>query len=574
MTDYKEILHTYWGYDEFRPLQEDIIKSIGEGRDTLGLMPTGGGKSLTFQVPALSMQGLCLVITPLISLMKDQVANLRDKGIKAEAIYTGIEWQEINIILDNCTFGEDYKFLYISPERLASRDFLIRLANLPVSMITVDEAHCISQWGYDFRPAYLKIGEIRKMLPDVPVLALTATATPEVVDDIQDKLLFREHNVFKKSFFRHNLSYVVRHTDDKLQMLLKILKAVPGSSVVYVRNRQHTKETADFLNENDITAEHYHAGLSNAEKDRKQSDWKDNSIRVMVATNAFGMGIDKPDVRTVVHMDLPDCIEAYFQEAGRAGRDGKQAWCVLLYNKTDRTKLNKRVIDNFPEREFVIKIYDIICDYYQVAVGYGLGHSFPFVIEEFCSNTHTPILPVFSAIQILQQAGYLAYTDAHDTQPQIQFLVTRNKIDELVTDKTDQKIVMMLMRNYTGVFTETTYINDDRISKSLNINTRQLNEQLVRLAKIGILKYIPRRHTPYITFVQEREKTERVVLTKQNYDNRKERYINRLRAMLEYAEDDRFCRSQVLLGYFGETDSQPCGTCDVCRRAAAQKRNQ
>ena len=561
---YRDILKTYWGYDDFRPLQADIIQSIGAGRDTLGLMPTGGGKSLTFQVPALAADGLCLVITPLISLMKDQVQNLRERDIKAEAIYTGLETQEIKLILDNCTYSDNYKFLYISPERLASREFLQRLTYLPVSFIAVDEAHCISQWGYDFRPSYLKIGDIRRLMPEVPILALTATATPEVVNDIQDKLLFREHNVFRKSFFRENLSYVVRQTDDKLQTLLRILNGVPGSSVVYVRNRQKTKEIADFLADNGITAEHYHAGLSNAEKDLRQQNWKSDKTRVIVATNAFGMGIDKSDVRSVVHIDLPDCIEAYFQEAGRAGRDGKRAWCVLLYNKTDRTKLNKRVIDNFPERDFVVNVYNTICNYYEVGAGSGMGHSFAFVLEEFCREAHLPMLPTFSAIMLLQQAGYLAYTDAHDTQPQVQFIVSRAKLDDVVHVKTEQQLVNDLLRTYTGIFTDLAYIHDERFAKSLGITTRQLNELLVGLAKQGIIRYIPRRHTPYITFIQERELTERLVLSHTIYETRKDRYVSRLRAMLEYAEDDRFCRSQVLLGYFGETDSCLCGKCDVC----------
>lgn len=561
---YRDILKNYWGYDDFRPLQADIIQSIGAGRDTLGLMPTGGGKSLTFQVPALAADGLCLVITPLISLMKDQVQNLRERDIKAEAIYTGLETQEIKLILDNCTYSDNYKFLYISPERLASREFLQRLTYLPVSFIAVDEAHCISQWGYDFRPSYLKIGDIRRLMPEVPILALTATATPEVIDDIQDKLCFRERNVFRKSFYRDNLSYVVRQTDDKLQTLLRILDGVPGSSVVYVRNRQRTKEIADFLVDNGITAEYYHAGLSNAEKDLRQQNWKSDKTRVIVATNAFGMGIDKPDVRSVVHIDLPDCIEAYFQEAGRAGRDGKRAWCVLLYSKTDRTKLNKRVIDNFPERDFVVNVYNTICNYYEVGAGSGMGHSFAFVLEEFCREAHLPMLPTFSAIMLLQQAGYLAYTDAHDTQPQVQFIVSRAKLDEVVHGKTEQQLVNDLLRTYTGIFTDLAYIHDERFAKSLGITTRQLNELLVGLAKQGIIRYIPRRHTPYITFIQERELTERLVLSHTIYETRKDRYVSRLRAMLEYAEDDRFCRSQVLLGYFGETDSCLCGKCDVC----------
>ena len=557
-------MHTYWGYDHFRPLQEDIIQSIGSGRDTLGLMPTGGGKSLTFQVPTLAANGLCLVITPLISLMKDQVLNLREKGIKAEAIYTGLEQQEINLILDNCTFGEDYKFLYVSPERLASREFVRRLVSLPVCLIAVDEAHCISQWGYDFRPAYLKIGEIRSLLPDIPILALTATATPDVIEDIQDKLLFREHNVLRKSFFRENLSYVVRKTDDKPKMLLRILDGVPGSSVVYVRNRQKTKEIADFLNSNGITADYYHAGLSNADKDARQQSWRDDRTRVIVATNAFGMGIDKPDVRSVIHIDLPDCIEAYFQEAGRAGRDGKRAWCVLLYNKTDRQKLNKRIVDNYPDPEFVIRVYDTICNYYEIGAGSGMGHSFAFVLEEFCRETHLPMLPVFSAIMLLQQAGYIAYTDAHDTQPQVQFLVTRSQLDEAIRGRAEQHLVQELMRTYTGIFTDTAYIRDERFAKTLGISTRQLNEQLVGLARQGIVRYIPRRHTPYITFIQERELTERIVLTKSIYEERKDRYVSRLRSMLEYAENDTYCRSQILLDYFGESNSAPCGKCDVC----------
>ncbi len=564
MSKYTDILRTYWGYDQFRPLQEEIIQSIGSGHDTLGLMPTGGGKSLTFQVPTLATDGLCLVITPLISLMKDQILNLRERGIKAEAIYTGLELQEINLILDNCTFGEDYKFLYVSPERLVSREFVKRLVSLPICLIAVDEAHCISQWGYDFRPAYLKIGEIRTFLPDVPVLALTATATPDVIEDIQDKLLFREHNVLRKSFFRDNLSYVVRKTDDKLQMLLRILDGVPGSSVVYVRNRQKTKETADFLNSNGITADYYHAGLSNAEKDARQLSWRDDKTRVIVATNAFGMGIDKPDVRSVIHIDLPDCLEAYFQEAGRAGRDGKRSWCVLLHNNTDRRKLNKRIIDNYPEREFVISVYNTICNYYEIGAGSGMGHSFAFVLEEFCRETHLPMLPVFSAIMLLQQAGYIAYSDAHDTQPQVQFIVSRVQLDEAIRGSAEQHLVQELMRTYTGIFTETVYVHDERFAKALGITTQRLNEQLVGLAKQGIIRYIPRRHTPYITLIQERELTERIVLTKNIYEERKDRYVSRLRSMLEYAENETYCRSQLLLDYFGESDSVTCGKCDVC----------
>ena len=410
MTDYRKILKQYWGYDNFRGIQEDIIRSIGEGRDTLGLMPTGGGKSITFQVPALAQEGLCLVITPLIALMKDQVKNLRERGIKATAIYSGMTREEIVIALENCIFG-NYKFLYVSPERLDTEIFQIKLRSMHVSLITVDESHCISQWGYDFRPAYLKIADIRQLLPGVPVIALTATATPEVVSDIQQRLQFRQENVFRMSFERKNLAYVVRHTEDKESELLHILQRVDGSGIVYTRNRKKTKEISLFLNRNHITATFYHAGLNDETKDSRQKAWLKGEFRVMVATNAFGMGIDKPDVRVVIHADVPDSPEAYFQEAGRAGRDGMKAYAVLLFCTRDKITLKQRVSDTFPEKNYIRKIYEDINFYYQMAMGDGRGCTFAFNIDEFCRNfKHFPV-QTDSALKILTRAGYLEYTD-------------------------------------------------------------------------------------------------------------------------------------------------------------------
>lgn len=417
--DYRSILKQYWGYDNFRGIQADIIESIGSGKDTLGLMPTGGGKSITFQVPALAQPGLCLVITPLIALMKDQVRNLRDRGIKATAIYSGMTREEILIALDNCIFG-NYKFLYISPERLGTEIFQLKLRSMKVSMITVDESHCISQWGYDFRPAYLQISEVRKLLPDVPVLALTATATPEVVKDIQERLAFRKENVFRMSFERQNLAYIVRRTENKAEELLHILQSVSGSAIVYTRNRKKTKEAALFLNANQITATFYHAGLNNEIKDQRQKSWLTGEHRVMVATNAFGMGIDKPDVRIVIHLDFPDSPEAYFQEAGRAGRDGQKAYAVLLYARNDQATLKKRIADTFPEKDYIRKVYEDINYYYQMAMGDGLGCTYAFNIDEFCHNfKHFPI-QVDSALKILTRAGYLEYTDEQDNASRIQ----------------------------------------------------------------------------------------------------------------------------------------------------------
>lgn len=564
MTDYRKILKQYWGYDNFRGIQEDIIRSIGEGRDTLGLMPTGGGKSITFQVPALAQEGLCLVITPLIALMKDQVRNLRERGIKATAIYSGMTREEIVIALENCIFG-NYKFLYVSPERLDTEIFQIKLRSMHVSLITVDESHCISQWGYDFRPAYLKIADIRQLLPGVPVIALTATATPEVVSDIQQRLQFRQENVFRMSFERKNLAYVVRHTEDKESELLHILQRVDGSGIVYTRNRKKTKEISQFLNRNYITATFYHAGLNDETKDSRQKAWLKGEFRVMVATNAFGMGIDKPDVRVVIHADVPDSPEAYFQEAGRAGRDSMKAYAVLLFCARDKITLKQRVSDTFPEKSYIRKIYEDINFYYQMAMGDGRGCTFAFNIDEFCRNfKHFPV-QTDSALKILTRAGYLEYTDEQDNASRIMFTITKEELYRIREQSEDtEKLLRILLRSYTGLFTDYAYISEDNLSTRSGLSKQQIYETLLSLSRQHILHYIPAKKTPYIIYTRERQETERVYLSKEVYEDRKESYVQRINAMIEYAESENRCRSRMLLRYFGETNEHNCGQCDVC----------
>lgn len=564
MTDYRKILKQYWGYDNFRGIQEDIIRSIGEGRDTLGLMPTGGGKSITFQVPALAQEGLCLVITPLIALMKDQVRNLRERGIKATAIYSGMTREEIVIALENCIFG-NYKFLYVSPERLDTEIFQIKLRSMHVSLITVDESHCISQWGYDFRPAYLKIADIRQLLPEVPVIALTATATPEVVSDIQQRLQFRQENVFRMSFERKNLAYVVRHTEDKESELLHILQRVDGSGIVYTRNRKKTKEISLFLNRNHITATFYHAGLNDETKDSRQKAWLKGEFRVMVATNAFGMGIDKPDVRVVIHADVPDSPEAYFQEAGRAGRDGMKAYAVLLFCARDKITLKQRVSDTFPEKSYIRKIYEDINFYYQMAMGDGRGCTFAFNIDEFCRNfKHFPV-QTDSALKILTRAGYLEYTDEQDNASRIMFTITKEELYRIREQSEDtEKLLRILLRSYTGLFTDYAYISEDNLSTRSGLSKQQIYETLLSLSRQHILHYIPAKKTPYIIYTRERQETERVYLSKEVYEDRKESYVQRINAMIEYAESENRCRSRMLLRYFGEKNEHNCGQCDVC----------
>lgn len=561
---YKEILKQYWGYDDFRGIQEDIIRSVGEGRDTLGLMPTGGGKSITFQVPALASDGLCLVITPLIALMKDQVQNLRKRGIKALTIHSGMSRSEAIVALENCIFG-NYKFLYVSPERIDTEIFRIKLRRMKVSLITVDESHCISQWGYDFRPSYLKIARIRELLPGVPVLALTATATPEVVKDIQHQLNFRQENVFRMSFERRNLAYIVRRTEDKNAELLHILRRVPGSAIVYVRNRRRTKEVAELLNNEHITASFYHAGLDDVTKDLRQHRWQEEKDRVIVATNAFGMGIDKPNVRLVVHLDLPDSIEAYFQEAGRAGRDGQKAYAVVLYAASDRATLHRRIPETYPDKEYIRQVYEKLQFYYQMAMGDGIGCMREFNIEDFCRKFKLFPVPVDSALKILTQAGYLQYTDEQDNASRLLFTLQRDELYKLreQDDKTEL-LVRTLLRSYTGLFTDYAFINEDSLATRTGLNRRQVYEILMRLSKQHILKYIPRKKTPYIIYTRERLDVNEIILPPSIYDERKQQYEKRINAMLDYVDDEIACRSRKLLRYFGEKNEHECGQCDVC----------
>jgi len=563
MQKYLDILKQYWGYDQFRPLQGDIIRSIASGKDTLGLMPTGGGKSLTFQVPAMAMEGLCVVVTPLIALMKDQVENLKKRGIAAAAIYSGMQHSAILMTLENSVFGA-YKFLYVSPERLASAIFIEKIKQATVCMIAVDESHCISQWGYDFRPSYLRIADIRELLPGVPVLALTATATPGVVEDIQKQLLFKKPNVFQKSFHRPNLAYVVRTVENKDENLLKILNNVPGTSVVYVRNRKKTKEVADFLNQNGIAAENFHAGLRNDTKDAKQARWMSGETRVIVSTNAFGMGIDKAEVRTVVHMDLPDSLEAYFQEAGRAGRDEQKAYAVLLYNNSDAAKMHKRVADTFPGKEMVVKVYEALGNYLQLGVGSGLDAVFAFDIGDFCTKFRLPILISYNCLKILQQAGYLELTDEQDSSSRVLFTVGKEDLYKLKQNAEQEKLIHILLRSYTGLFTDMAPIDEETIAKRLQWTREVVYDQLIGLSRDRIIRYIPRKKTPYLTFTREREATERVVLGKEAYDDRRERYISRVESVLGYAQEENICRCQILLTYFGEKEIDPCGCCDTC----------
>lgn len=561
---YHIILKQYWGYDDFRGIQQEIIHSIGSGKDTLGLMPTGGGKSIAFQVPALAQEGICIVITPLIALMKDQVENLKKRGIKAAAIYSGLTHNEILVTLENCIFG-DYKFLYVSPERLSSELFLTKLKRMRVSFITVDEAHCISQWGYDFRPSYIRIADLRKVIPQAPVLALTATATPEVVKDIQEKLLFRQEHVFKMSFARKNLAYVVRHTEDKESELLHIINSISGTVIVYCRSRKGCRDLAAQLEERGLTATFYHAGLSNCEKDERQRLWQTDQCRVMVATNAFGMGIDKPDVRLVVHMDVPDSPEAYFQEAGRAGRDGKKAYAVLLYNASDKTKLMKRIPDTFPDREFIKEIYEHICYYYQMAMGDGLNVTREFNLNEFCRNfKHFPV-PTDSALRILTRAGYLEYIDEQENDSRLIFLVRRDELYHLDGLEPEyESLLQAVLRSYGGVFSDYITIDETLLGKQTGLSRDMVYRGLITLGKRRIISYIPYKKTPYIRFAQKRVETERIVISREIYENRKEKYEARIQAMIDYATRDDLCRSRILLAYFGETSEDNCLACDVC----------
>ena len=559
-----ETLKQYWGYDSFRPMQEEIIHSVAERNDTLGLMPTGGGKSITFQVPALCMEGVCVVVSPLIALMKDQVDNLRRRGIKATAVYSGMTRNEIISALENCILG-DYKFLYVSPERLSSELFLAKLRQMNVSLLVVDESHCISQWGYDFRPSYLNIFQLREHLPEAPVLALTATATPEVAADIQLRLGFKKECLFTAGFERKNLAYVVRNVEDKTSTLIHIFERVGGSAIVYVRSRKRTKEIADELNRAGITADFFHAGLSAIEKHRKHNRWMQGDFRVIVATNAFGMGIDKSDVRAVIHVDMPASPEEYFQEAGRAGRDGKKAYAITLRSPYDVAVLKRKSAEEFPDRPFISRIYEALGNHYQIAVGAGFESVHNFDLNEFCSVFKFPITPTHNALKILSLSGYIEYTDELTHLSRVQFLTTRDDLYKLKAygEKSDA-VIQSLLRSYTGLFSDYVYIEESAIAARCNLAVHDVYETLKFLSQQHILHYIPQRKCPLIIYTRSREDLPYLAIPRSVYEDRKERFDRRIDYVLGYLQNTTVCRSMMLLTYFGEADAKECGGCDVC----------
>ncbi|WP_321996374.1 ATP-dependent DNA helicase RecQ [Draconibacterium orientale] len=569
MEDFRQILTRYWGYPEFRPLQLEIIEFVAAGKDTLGLMPTGGGKSITFQVYSLAHEGICVVVTPLIALMKDQVENLNRKGIKALAVHSGMSAREIKLTLDNAVWG-NYKFLYVSPERLNSERFVERLEQMKVNLLTVDEAHCISQWGYDFRPSYLSIIKVRELLPKVKILALTATATPKVADDIQDKLGFKEKNLLKMSFHRENLSYLVRHVENKTGYLLNTLKKSKGSGVVYVRSRKATREIAEELRQNGISANYYHAGLGNFVRSARQDDWLSGRTRVIVATNAFGMGIDKANVRFVIHIDAPDSLEAYYQEAGRAGRDGKKSAAVLLYNNADTTKLKKHISTSFPEIDNIKRIYDSLCNYFQIAVGYGKGQVREFSLQGFAQAYKFQQAMVYNSLKILQRQEYLEFTEQVDSPSRVCFTVSRDELYKFqVANAKLDDFIKLLLRSYTGLFTGYVSVDEELLSKRSGLNRDQVYNYLKHLRQSKVIDYVPKSQTPFIYFTKERVHIDRIKISKENYDLRKKDYTEKIESVIHYATDSATCRSQILLSYFGETDTAACGTCDICKAKEA-----
>ena len=564
MSEFTQILTKYWGYAAFRPLQEEIIESVASGKDTLGLMPTGGGKSVTYQVYSLSKPGICLVITPLIALMKDQVENLNERGIKALAIYSGMSAQEIKIAMDHAAWG-NYKFLYLSPERISTERFRERLNQLDVNLIAVDEAHCISQWGYDFRPSYIKISELRDLLPDVPILAVTATATARVIDDIQEQLKFKTKNVLRTSYYRSNLIYLVRNEEDKVNYLLKAVQKAKGTGIVYVRSRKQTREISELFIKNKISADYYHAGLPSKIRSAKQENWKSGKCRVIVSTNAFGMGIDKADVRFVIHLESPDSVEAYFQEAGRGGRDGKTAYSVLLFNNSDKLKLQQNVAKSFPEPDVIRRIYEAICNFFQLAVGFGKDQIFEFSMGMFASKFSFQITEVYNSLKILQREGYLELTDELDNPSKVYFQVNRDDLYKFQVANSDfDGFVKLLLRSYTGLFTNYVSIDEQLLAKRANISPELVYQFLTQLRTQKVIDFIPQKKTPFIIFAKERIDPERIKISKENYEDRKRDYLNRIEAMIHYASSGHKCRSQLLLQYFGETESVRCGKCDVC----------
>ncbi|MFH0762133.1 MAG: ATP-dependent DNA helicase RecQ [Bacteroidota bacterium] len=574
MEIYRKILNDYWGYTVFRPLQEEIIRSVMQNRDTLALMPTGGGKSITFQVPAIARDGLCLVITPLISLMQDQVENLKSRNIKAVAIHSGLSSFELDYALDNCIYG-DFKFLYLSPERLSTDLFKKRLENMKVNLIAVDESHCISQWGYDFRPSYLEIASIRLLLPDVPVLALTATATPKVADDIQEKLQFSEKNIIRQSFERKNLIYLVRKAEDKYSYILKILLKQPGCGIIYVRNRKKTQEIADFLKTNGISAQYYHAGLDARERKQKQDAWTHGKVRIMVATNAFGMGIDKPDVRVVIHADLPDSPEAYFQEAGRAGRDGKKAYAVLLYQPADKLSLEKSHSVRFPDIELIRRIYQALGNYFQIIPGTGKNRVFDFDLMDFCTKFSFHSLVAFHALKHLERAGYIELTEDIDLPARVHFRVDRDELYKFqVANDHFDPVIRLMLRVYSGLFSDFVKIDEYNLAAKAKATPETVMNALSSLQNMGILYYLKPKRTSQIIYTAERLDDKSLLFGRKEYEEQEAQVRMRMDTMVHYANEDYRCRSQMLLMYFGEKDPFPCRQCDVCLSPDQDKLNE
>jgi ATP-dependent DNA helicase RecQ len=565
MNIYQQILSRYWGYSKFWPLQEDIIKSIANGNDTLGLMPTGGGKSVTFQVPAIAKDGICLVITPLIALMKDQVDGLKKKGVKAMAVYSGMTRKEIDIALENCIYG-NYKFLYLSPERLKTEIFRARVQKMNVSIVAVDESHCISQWGYDFRPSYMKIADLRELLPGVPFLAITATATPDVVDDIQEKLRFKKKNVLKTSFERKNLVYLVRITPDKQKYLLNVIKKSSGSGIVYVRTRRRTKEISDFLRANEISASYYHAGLRHQVRSERQKEWTDGKLRVIVATNAFGMGIDKAAVRFVIHVDIPNSLEAYFQEAGRAGRDGKKAYAVMLYNESDKAKLDRRISTGFPPIKVIKRVYEALGNYFQIPVGGGKNGIFDFNMTDFISKFKFNAVIAYNSLKFLEREGYIELTDELNNPSRVLFLYKRDDLYKFqVENSTFDGFIKLLLRSYTGLFTEFVPIDEQILAGRAKISRELVYKFLKKLSNFKVISYIPGKRTSLVIYTEERLDQKSLIISTENYKIRKEKFIERLNKVNEYASRKDICRSRFLLEYFGEKGSPECGNCDFCK---------
>jgi len=561
----RQLLSTYWGHTSFRPLQEEIIRSVLSGRDTLALMPTGGGKSITFQLPALASDGICLVVSPLVALMRDQVIRLKSMDITAQAIHSGMTREEIDIALENCAYS-DVKFLYISPERIATPLFKSRVQKLNVNLLAVDEAHCISQWGYDFRPSYLKIAELRDMLPSgVPVLALTATATSNVVKDIMSRLKFKEPNVLKTSFNRPNISYIVRKVEDKNSYLADTLRKIRGSGIIYVRNRKKCKEIAEMLVKMGIPADFYHAGLPSELRDKKQAAWTSGNARIIVSTNAFGMGIDKSDVRFVVHWDIPDSIEAYFQESGRVGRDGKQAYAVMIWTGEDKRRLLDSVRLRFPEIDRIKDIYDALGNFLNIPVGSGKNSVYDFNLGEFVTKFRLPVNETYNSLNFLQREGYIEFTEEINNPSRVHFIVGRDDLYKFqVANESFDSFIKLLLRSYTGMFSDFVPINEEFLSKKTAASRDAIYQYLIRLSSQRIINYIPGKKTPLIIYTDERLDRKALHISPENYLNVKEKYEVRLGKMLDYVENQSRCRASMLLEYFGE-ESDRCGVCDTCK---------